>query len=41
MSIDEQGREVPRSRLEAQIDLILHGIPGVVEALEERGSLAP
>ncbi len=35
MPVDDQGREEPRSRLEAQIDVILHGIPGVVSGLEE------
>src|SRR5215470_3533192 len=34
MPISEEGRDEPRSRLEAQIDLILHGIPDVVEGLE-------
>jgi Subtilase family len=34
MPVNEKGPEEPRSRLEAQIDLILHGIPGVEEGLE-------
>jgi len=35
MPVNDEGHESPRSRLEAQIDLVLHGIPGVVEPLEE------
>ena len=35
MSIREEGRDEPRSRLDAQIGLILRGIPGVVEGLED------
>ena len=35
MPVNDEGHEPPRSRLEAQIDLVLHGIPGVVEPLEE------
>jgi hypothetical protein len=37
---DEGGQE-PRSRLEAQIDLVLHGIPGVVAGLEEAAVWPP
>ena len=35
MSVDYGGRQEPRTPLEAQIDLILFGIPGVVEPLAE------
>jgi subtilisin family serine protease len=35
MPTDYEGREPPRSRIEAQVDLILNGIPGVVEPLAE------
>ena len=41
MPTDGPGRETPRSSLEAQIDLILHGIPGVVEPLEEAAVWPP
>ena len=34
MPTDDQGRERPPSRLETQIDLLLSGIPDVVEGLE-------
>ena len=34
MTIQDQGRDEPRSRLHAQIDLMLSGIPGVVDGLE-------
>ena len=34
MSIQDQGQDGPRSRLHAQIDLMLSGIPGVVDGLE-------
>jgi Subtilase family len=34
MTTGDQGRQRPRSRLEAQINLILHGIPDVVDPLE-------
>jgi hypothetical protein len=35
MPTDYEGRGEPRSRIEAQVDLILNGIPGVVPGLEE------
>jgi subtilisin family serine protease len=35
MPIKNNGDSEPRSRLEAQINLILHGIPGVTEGLED------
>jgi subtilisin family serine protease len=35
------GDRAPRSRLEAQINLILHGIPGVVEGLEGAAAWPP
>jgi len=41
MSVDYEGHEPPRSPLEAQIDLILHGIPDVVEPLEEAAAWPP
>jgi subtilisin family serine protease len=41
MSVEYEGREPPRSRLEAQIDLILNGIPGVVEPLAEAAAWPP
>ena len=34
MTIHHEGQDEPRSRLHAQIDLILSGIPGVTEGLE-------
>ena len=34
MSVRDEGQEEPRSRLHAQIDLILSGIPGVADGLE-------
>ena len=34
MPIDDDGHDGPRTRLEAQINLILNGIPGAVEGLE-------
>jgi subtilisin family serine protease len=34
MPINDEGRDGPRSRLEAQINLILHGIPEVEDGLE-------
>ncbi len=34
MSTQDQGQDEPRSRLHAQIDLMLSGIPGVVDGLE-------
>lgn len=41
MPVNDEGREEPRSRLGAQIDLILSGIPGVVEPLEEAAVWPP
>src|SRR5215469_13647309 len=41
MPIREEGRDEPRSRLEAQIDLVLHGIPDVVEGLEGAAAWPP
>ena len=41
LSVDYEGREPPRNPLEAQIDLILHGIPGVVAPLEEAAAWPP
>ena len=41
MLTDNEGRERPRTRLEAQIDLILHGIPDVVEGLEGAAAWPP
>jgi hypothetical protein len=41
MPIREDGRDEPRSRLEAQIDLVLHGIPDVVEGLEGAAAWPP
>jgi subtilisin family serine protease len=34
MTIQDQGQDGPRSRLHAQIDLMLSGIPGVIDGLE-------
>jgi hypothetical protein len=34
MTTGDQGRQRPRSRLEAQINLILHGIPDIADPLE-------
>lgn len=41
MTIDDEGRERPRRRLEAQIDLLLSGIPDVVERLEDAAVWPP
>ncbi len=41
MPISDEGRDNPRSRLDAQIDLILHGIPGVVDGLEGAAAYPP
>ena len=41
MTTSDKGDGGPRSRLEAQIKLILFGIPGVVEGLEGAGAWPP
>jgi subtilisin family serine protease len=41
MPINDEGHEGPRTRLEAQIDLILHGIPDVVDRLEGAAAWPP
>jgi subtilisin family serine protease len=41
MPVDDEGRDAPRARLEAQIDLILDGIPGVVDRLEGAAAWPP
>ena len=41
MPIDDEGRDGPRTRLEAQIDLILRGIPDVVDGLEGAAAWPP
>ena len=41
MPINDEGREGPRTRLEAQIRLILDGIPGVEDRLEGAAAWPP
>ena len=41
MSIGDDGYARPQTTLEAQIDLILHGIPGVEEGLEGAAAYPP
>src|SRR5262249_40187289 len=41
MTTSDEERRGPRSRLEAQIRLILHGIPGVVDPLEGAAAWPP
>jgi subtilisin family serine protease len=41
MTTSDEGQGGPRSRLDAQIKLILFGIPGVVEGLEGAGAWPP
>jgi subtilisin family serine protease len=41
MPIEKNGDSKPRTRLEAQINLILHGIPGVTEGLEDAAAWPP
>jgi Subtilase family len=41
MSTHDEGRDGPRTQLAAQIDLILHGIPDVVDGLEGAAAWPP
>lgn len=41
MPIDDEGRDGPRTTLEAQINLVLHGIPDVVDGLEDAAAWPP